>query len=209
MNNKPSNNDMKEWSHVVKKQMYYFRNVFTIEKEDLKQEIYIGLIIGLNTFKEGLATKEGYLINRIRQHVLRFIQNTSRLIRIPCNIHDNIIKAVKVDEKKRTEKEKELCNKGMQQSISLEEEYLCGIADNAFEESLVKEFSNIMQKEISVISYAQKEILHNHYIEGVMLKDVAEDMGITIKQARSHRNSTLERLRRNVKLKMLLSEMKG
>jgi len=197
-----------EWGYLVKRQLFYFRNVFCMEKEDLKQEIIIGLIIGIQTYREGETDKAGYLINRIRHHVLRQIENTGRLVRIPSHINYKILKATKIKETELTEDEELLLSKGRQAKVTFDEEYMFAWEEDSFSLLQVQEVSDIINKHLSTFLPAQREVFIRHYLEETPLKDVAIDMEITIKQARSHRNNLIPRLRKIKELRSLVEELR-
>jgi len=199
---------VEEWGHLVKRQLFYFRKVFCMEKEDLKQEIIIGLIIGIRTYREGETDKAGYLINRIRHHVLRQIENTGRLVRIPSHINYRILKATKIKEKDLTEEEEILLSKGRQAKVAFDDEYMSAWEEDSFSLLQVKEVLDIINKHLSTFLPAQREVFIRHYLEETQLKDVAKDMGITMKQARSHRNSVIPQLRKSKELRRLVEELR-
>lgn len=178
-----TNEDIITWTPlVIKISKRYERDFkkFGYELEDIKQVAYIGLIKGLEGFKEGKGTTiKTYLYNCCRWQIQREIHNLTRAKRFVNNNTSNISLDSYINDKKELTLEEII----QDSSVNLEAKVL--------EEIVIREYIEEIEDKLEK---TDSEIIMLKIFDGYSYREIANKLNLDYKKTSNYYNSARKKL---------------
>lgn len=178
-----SNEDVEMWTPLVIKISKKYENDFEkfgYELEDIKQVAYIGLIKGLEGFKEGKGTTiKTYLYNCCKWQIQREIHNLTRAKRFVNN--NTLTRSLDnyIDDKE----ELTLSDIVQDDSVNVEAKVL--------EEIVIKEYIEEIQNKLEK---TDREIIMLKIFDGYAYREIANKLNLDYKKTSNYYNSARKKL---------------
>lgn len=178
-----SNKDVEKWTPLVIKISKRYENDFEkfgYELEDIKQVAYIGLIKGLESFKDDKGTTiKTYLYNCCRWQIQREMHNLTRAKRFVNNNTSTISFDSYIDDKE------ELTLSDMIQDYSV------NVEAKVLDQMVIKEYIEEIQSKLDKID---SEIIMLKIFDGYSYREIANKLNLDYKKTSNYYNSARKKL---------------